>query len=296
MMTYLAVISTPTIFDSLDIAESTRLDYLARLPQFVGWLKHNGIDHDVLLNYKKYLRSRSDLGIASKNKYLAVARIALKELHRRGKIPVDLSLNVRSFQSGNKHKVEGLTEQEVERLCEYLRELPDTFKTIRIRAIVALLLYQGLRTVEICRLDVADVGIATGRLQVLGKSRDDKEYIFLHPQTVKALKTYQKASHVKDGALFTSLWGQTKGKRLTTRGLRLIVKDALASADIDRTVHGFRHFFVTTLVKSYQSDLLRVAHYSRHRSIEMLRVYNDQVAEIKDLPSYYKAFHNTLYR
>lgn len=89
---------------------------------------------------------------------------------------------------------------------------------LRLRAIIALLLYQGLRTVEICRLDVADVDTATGRLQVLGKGRDDKEYIFLHPQTAKALKTYHKASHVKDGSLFYSLWGKTKGERLTTRG------------------------------------------------------------------------------
>lgn len=293
-MTYLSVISTPSIFDSLDITDETKKDYLARLPQFVGWLHRNGITQDTLLRYKQYLRTRDDLGIASKNKYLAVARLAMKEMYRRGAISVDLSLNVKSFQQSNKHKVEGLTEKDVERLCEYLRELPDTFKTVRLRAIVALLLYQGLRTVEICRLDVADVEIAAGRLQVLGKGRDDKEYIFLHPQTIKALKTYQKASHVKDGALFTSLWGQTKGKRLTTRGLRLIVKNALAASDIDRTVHGFRHFFVTTLVKSYQSDLLRVAHYSRHRSIEMLQVYNDDLLNKRDLVKYYTSFSTTL--
>ena len=293
-MTHLSVISTPTIFDSLDITDETKKDYLARLPQFAGWIHRNGITQDTLLRYKQYLRTRDDLGIASKNKYLAVARLAMKEMYRRGAISVDLSLNVKSFQQSNKHKVEGLTEKEVERLCEYLRELPDTFKTVRLRAIVALLLYQGLRTVEICRLDVADVEIAAGRLQVLGKGRDDKEYIFLHPQTIKALKTYQKASHVKDGALFTSLWGQTKGKRLATRGLRLIVKNALAASDIDRTVHGFRHFFVTTLVKSYQSDLLRVAHYSRHRSIEMLQVYNDDLLNKRDLVKYYASFSTTL--
>lgn len=294
MTNVLAVIGTPTIFDSLDIAEGTKKDYLARLPQFAGWLHRNGITHDTLLQYKQYLRGRTDLGISAKNKYLAVARIATKELYKRGAISVDLSLNVKSFQQSNKHKVEGLTEQEVERLCQYLRELPDTFKTVRLRAIVALLLYQGLRTVEICRLDVADVDTATGRLQVLGKGRDDKEYIFLHPQTVKALKTYQKASHVKDGSLFYSLWGKTKGERLTTRGLRLIVKEALTASDIDRTVHGFRHFFVTTLVKSYQSDLLRVAHYSRHRSVEMLAIYNDELLNKQDLVKYYASFSTAL--
>jgi site-specific recombinase XerD len=289
-MTYLAAISTPTIFDSLDISENTRKDYLARLPQFVGWLKTNGIDHDTLLRYKQHLRSRTDLGVASKNKQLAVARIAVKELYRRGQISVDLSLNVKSFRQSQKHRVEGLNEQEVEKLCQHLRELPDTFKTVRLRAIVALLLYQGLRQIEICRLDVEDVSLSTSRLNVLGKGMDDKTYICLHPQTVTALRTYLKASKIKDGALFNSLWGQSRGRRLSTRGLRGIVKDLFAEVGIDKTVHGCRHYFTTTLVKAYQSDLLRVAHYTRHRSIEMLQIYNDDLLDAADLKRYYLTF------
>lgn len=296
MSNFMTVIGTPTLFDDMDIAESTKQDYLARLPQFAGFLHRNGLNRNSLLEYKKYLRSRTDLGIAAKNKYLAVARIALKELYRRGAISVDLSLNVKSFQQSQKHRVEGLTEQEVERLCEYLRALPDDFKSVRLRALIALLLYQGLRQIEICRLDVRDVDLASGRLYVLGKGQDDREPIFLHPQTVKALKSYIKASKVKDGALFTSLWGQTKGKRLSTRGLRGIVKDLFSQVGIDKTVHGCRHWFTTALVKSYKSDLLRVAKYTRHRSVEMLQVYDDQVTDRQDLLNYYKAFPITLYR
>lgn len=290
MMSDIALLSTPTIFDSLDITESTRKEYLARLPQFLGWLKYNGITNDCLLDYKKYLRSRTDLGIASKNKYLAVARISLKELHRRGKVPYDLTQNVKSFQQSQKHRVEGLNEAEVQKLCEHLQQLPESFRAIRLRALIALLLFQGLRQIEICRLDVSDVDLVSERLYVLGKGRDDKEPIYLHPQTVKALRAYLNASKVKDGTLFTSLWGQTKGKRLTTRGLRLIVKNLLHGVQIEKTVHGFRHYFTTTLVKSYQSDLLRVAHYTRHRNIEMLQVYNDNQTNKQDLLKYYASF------
>jgi site-specific recombinase XerD len=295
-MSFLAVITTPTLFDELDIADSTKQDYLARLPQFAGYLHRNGINRNSLLEYKKYLRSRTDLGIAAKNKYLAVARIALKELYRRGAISVDLSLNVKSFQQSQKHRVEGLNDQEVKRLCEYLRNQPDTFKTIRLRALVALLLYQGLRQIEISRLNVNDIDLASGRLYVLGKGKDDREPIYLHPQTQKALKTYLKASKVKHGALFTSLWGQTKGTRLSTRGLRSIIKGLFTEVGIDKSVHGTRHYFTTTLVKSYKSDLLRVAKYTRHRSTDMLMVYNDSVTDSEDLPRYYRAFEAVLQR
>lgn len=290
MSNFLSVIGTPTLFDDMDIAESTKQDYLARLPQFAGFLHRNGINRNSLLEYKKYLRSRTDLGIAAKNKYLAVARIALKELYRRGAISVDLSLSVKSFQQSHKHKVEGLTEQEVERLCQHLREQPDNFKSVRLRALVALLLYQGLRQIEICRLDVRDIDLASERLYVLGKGQDDREPIYLHPQTVKAIRAYLKASRVKHGALFTSLWGQTKGKRLSTRGLRSIVKDLFTEVGIEKTVHGTRHYFTTTLVKSYKSDLLRVAKYTRHRSTDMLLVYNDNAIDIEDLKRYYLTF------
>lgn len=286
------VLATPTIFDELDIAESTKQDYLARLPHFAGFLHRNGITHNSLLEYKKYLRTRTDLGIAAKNKYLAVARISLKELYRRGALTVDLSFNVKSFQQSQKHRVEGLNDPEVEKLCTHLRELPDNFKTTRLRAIVALLLYQGLRQIEICRLDVSDVDLASGRLYVLGKGQDDREPIHLHPQTSKALKTYLKASKVKDGALFTSLWGHTRGKRLTTRGLRFIIKEEFELVGIEKTVHGTRHYFTTTLVKSYKSDLLRVAKYTRHRSTEMLMVYNDTINDEQDLNKFFKSFNH----
>lgn len=290
MGSFMTVLGSITIFDDMDIAESTKQDYLARLPAFAGFLHRNGLNRNSLLEYKKHLRDRTDLGVAAKNKYLAVARIALKELYRRGAVSIDLSLGVKSFQQSQKHRVEGLNEQEVERLCEYLRELPDDFRSVRLRALVALLLFQGLRQIEIVRLDVDDIDLAFKRLYVLGKGRDDKEPIHLHPQTVKALRAYLKASKVKDGAMFTSLWGQTKGKRLSTRGLRMIVKDLLGQLGIEKTVHGFRHYFTTALVKSYKSDLLRVARYTRHKSVEMLQVYDDAIVDKEDLQRFANTF------
>jgi len=296
MSNFMSVIGTPTLFDDMDISESTKQDYLARLPQFAGFLHRNGINRNSLLEYKKYLRSRTDLGTAAKNKYLAVARIALKELYRRGAISIDLSLGVKSFEQSLQHKVEGLTEQEAEMVCQHLREQPESFKIIRLRALVALLMYQGLRQIEIVRLDISDVDLATGRLLVLGKGRDSKQYIYLHPESIKALRTYLRSSQVRDEAqpLFVSLWGKTQGRRLTTRGLRYIVKELLAKLDIEKTIHGFRHTFVTTLVKSYKSDLLRVAKYTRHRSTDMLMIYDDAVTDKQDLEKYYASFSYSL--
>lgn len=298
-MNDIALLSTPTIFDSLDISESTRLEYISRLPKFLGWLKDNGISYDTLLNYKQYLRSREDLGVASKNKYLAVARISLRELHRRGKLPVDITTNVKSFHQSNKHRVEGLNEQEVTELLDYLKSAPEGFKTARLKVIVALLLLQGLRQIEICRLDVTDIELAYKRLYVHSKGRDDKEAIFLHPETINALRRYLKLYRKAQGPLLTSLTrkseisgGNNHSARLTSRGLRKIVQQSMHRAGIDKTVHGCRHYYATKLITSYKGDLLRVASYTRHRSISMLQVYNDSIADEADLPRYYAVFES----
>ena len=60
--------------------------------------------------------------------------------------------------------------------------------------------------------------------------------------------------------------------------------------EIDRTVHGARHWYTTRLIQEYKSDLTTVAKYTRHRSLEMLSVYNDSVLANQDLPKYYASF------
>lgn len=293
-MNFLEVAGSRTIFDSLDITEDTKQDYLSRLPQFLGFVHRNGITRDLLLDYKKHLRSRADLSVSTKNKQLAVARITLRELFRQGVISVDLSQGVKSFEQVNRHKVTGLTNDEVVTLCDYLRNADDNFSVMRLRAIISLLLFQGLRTVEVCRLDIADIDIVNSTLLVLGKGRDDKEFIHLHPETTKALSAYLKASQVKDGHLFYSLLGKRRYERLTTRGLRLIVTNLFEQLGIDRTVHGLRHYFTTRLIDEYKSDLTTVAKYTRHRSLEMLNVYNDSIITKRDLPKYYATFRTEL--
>jgi len=293
-MRFLEVATSRTIFDSMDILESTKQDYLARLPHFVGFVSRNGITRDLLLEYKQHLRSRNDLGIASKNKYLAVARLALRELHRQGAISIDLSSGIKSFHQSQKHKVHGLNEDEVEMICKHLKAADDSFAIIRLRALTALLIFQGLRQIEICRLDVADVDISSSTIKVLGKGRDDTELIHLHPQTAKALTAYLRSSQVKHGPLFTPLNGQSSGRRLSTRGLRSIIQQMFHRLGIDRTVHGTRHFFTTQLIKSYESDLTGVARYTRHNSLETLNVYNDAILNEKDLVNYYATFKSEL--
>ena len=282
------------IFDTLDIQPSTKSEYQKRILKFLRFMETQTITRDLLLAYKQYLRDDNTLGVASKNKYLTTARIALREMYRQGLTPVDLSVGVSSFQQNIKHKVNGLTEEEVARVCEYLQTQDGSFKSARLRALVSLLLFQGLRQIEICRLDFNDIDLANGTINVLGKGRNDKEHIHLHKTTIKALRSYSRASHTKYGPAFYSLNGRNKGQRLTTRGLRQIILNLFNELGIEKTVHGSRHFFTTELIKHYKSDLTTVARFTRHNSLEMLTVYNDEIASENDAELLSKAFQYEL--
>ncbi len=92
------------VFDNLDISENTRKEYQYRISQFLEFIKKNGFTRNSYLEYKRQLSQRTDLSISTKNKYLIVARIYCKELHKQGFLPTDITQNVKSFQQSRKHK------------------------------------------------------------------------------------------------------------------------------------------------------------------------------------------------
>lgn len=277
-------------FDLLDVSEATRQDYKYRIGLFLDFTGERGFNRNSFLDFKRALAERTDLSVATKNKYLATAKIFLKEANRQGFLPADITQNIKTFSQSKKHKRDGLNDEEMSRLTEAMQALPETPQNARLKAVISLLVFQGLRQVEIIRLDVKDLDFIGKTAFIQGKGRDDKEPIYLHPEAIKALQAYLKTNKIADGALFTSQSNNSKNQRLTTRAIRDIVKKTLNDLGIEKTTHGFRHYFTTTLIKTYKGDLLEVAQYTRHRSIEMLQVYNDNINRKADLPRFYQAF------
>jgi integrase len=283
-------ITAQKIFDLLDVSKTTRDEYKYRISLFLKFIKDTPINHNSYLEFKRYLLGRIDFSISTKNKYLATAKIFLKELNRQGVLPVDITQNIKSFSQTKKHKKDGLNEEEMIRLVEQMKQLPPTPQNARFKAIIAFLALQGLRQIEIIRLEVKDLDLVSKTGLIRGKGRDDQEPIDLHPETVKTLKDYFKTNRKASGPLFTSQSNNSRGQRLTTRAIRKIVTGFLKQLGIEKGVHSFRHYFTTKLIKTYKGDLLEVAGYTRHRGLEMLQVYNDSIRKQADLPRYYETF------
>ena len=139
-------------------------------------------------------------------------------------------------------------------------------------------------------MHVTDINLRDKVAFIRGKGRNDKESVYLHPSTVKVLREYLRLYRFCEGALFQSDSNHCRGGQLTTKSVREIIKRTFHTLQIDGSAHGFRHYFVTKLIKSYKEELLTVSKYSRHRSIQMLEVYNDEVIRQEDLPRYYSVF------
>lgn len=278
------------LFNGLDINPNTQKDYEIRSSLFIDFLKQKGLNINTFLFYKRFLDGKSNFSVSTKAKYLTVAKVILKELNRQGYLPTDITSTIKGFKQNKKHKKDGISDEEMATLITSVSKMPQNQNNSRLKAILSLLTFQGLRQIEITRLDVEDLDMTRKTALVLGKGRDDKEIIYLHPETIKTLKEYLELWNIKSGALFPSQSNNSKNVRLTTRSIRGIIKTFLMSLGISKTTHGFRHYFTTTLIKTYKGDLLEVAQYTRHSGLEMLQVYNDTMRHESDLPRYYSAF------
>lgn len=263
------------LLSGLDVRRETLRDYRYRLASFVAFVSGRGrFDHNVLIDYKKTL-AEQDCSVATKNKMLTAAKRLTYLLYASGIIDRDISGTAKCFQQSKVHKKQGLTEEEQIRIVHWINRNPDK---VRERALIYLLLFQGLRQAEVCNLHYYDVDFKQNYLHVLGKGRDDKEPLIMQEDVRRTLKEYieRNPSESTNGFLFTSERRQSQDGGLTTRGLAVIIKGIFEELDIDRNVHAFRHSFTTTLVKKLP-NLLEVAQLTRHRSVEMLQVYNDEL-------------------
>ena len=261
------------VFEGLDVSETTRKDYSARVGLFTSYVHRHGFDQHTLLSFKRQLERNQQYSVSTKNKYLAAARVMLRELARRGVLPPAAAQSVRFFRQSKRHRREGLTDKEVRLLGVKLKYLPDTARNRRLRALFALLAFQGLRQIEIVRLDVEDIDLRRKTTLIRGKGSDDKELVYLAPPTIQALKEYLKTNQLTGGALFGSM-GNRKTERLSTMTIKREVGGLCKELGIEKGVHGFRHFYVTELLKSM--SVRDVQKFSRHRSLEMLIVYDDE--------------------
>jgi integrase/recombinase XerC len=164
----------------------------------------------------------------------------------------------------------------------------------RDRAILELLYASGLRVSELVGLNLGDIDRRGQMLRVLGKGRKER----VVPYGTKAQEALEAFWPVRDGILNRAkaehdpeaVFLNPRGRRLTDRSVRLIVKKYARLANVNWNLHphSFRHAFATHLLAD-GADLRAIQELLGHASLSTTQRYTQ--ANIQQLMNVYDKSH-----
>ena len=145
----------------------------------------------------------------------------------------------------------------------------------RNTAILRLLFDLALRRGEVAQLDLADLDIDNGTIQVIGKGRDPKTTLTLPAATCGALRAWLMVRGAQPGPLFRNFDRARKGNRLTDGGIYRMVRNLGRKIGLVVRPHGLRHAAITKALDLTGGNVRSVQKFSRHRNMQTLMVYDD---------------------
>jgi site-specific recombinase XerD len=226
----------------------------------------------------------------TQNYYLIALRAFLKYLARQG-VKSLAPERIELAKVGERH-IEFMTDQELHRLLEAPEG--DSVKTLRDRALLAMLFSTGLRVSELCSLS-REIDLTVDELSIRGKG-DKVRVVFLSDDAKQAVKAYLAKRDDMDDMLFVKVSLEKKhggeSLPLSTRSVERIVKHYATKAGIiskSVTPHVIRHSFATDLL-SNGADLRSVQALLGHANIGTTQIYT-HVTD-KHLRNIHKQFHN----
>ena len=164
-----------------------------------------------------------------------------------------------------------------------------TSKGLRDRAIIALLMTAGLRTIEVVRADVGDLHSFADSvyLSIQGKGHDEKSArVLVASQVYGFIQAYlQTRKNLSNSEpLFTSTSRKNFNQRLDTQTISKLVKKKLREISIDdscHTAHSLRHTAATQALLN-GVPLAQVQQVLRHSNINTTLIYSHAIERMKN--------------
>ncbi|HOO58793.1 MAG TPA: site-specific integrase, partial [Anaerolineaceae bacterium] len=210
-------------------SEATLESYRRGLYRFTKYLAENGITNPTPTDISEFrVYELATYSAQTVNLTLSAIRSFYRYLVAVGAMPYSIASDVKGAKraKANQHKRSELSAGEV---LDVLATCDDTPQGIRDRAIITLMAYCGLRTVEIQRANLDNLKI-NGRmvLWVQGKGHREADAFVVIPRdqeiVIRRWLAERKKLSTSEPALFVSLSRNAYGGRLTTRAISSIVK------------------------------------------------------------------------
>lgn len=242
----------------------------------------HGQANALAMSYKSNLVERG-LQSATINRRLASLRSLVRLARTLGLVPWTLA--VQNVKSETYRDTRGPGRQGLQAILNEL-DSRKTVKNIRDRCAVRLLYDLALRCSEVLSLDIGDVQIDQGTLEVLGKGKSSKQILSMPEPTLSALRAWIDVRGQEPGPLFINYDRAKKGHRLSSVSLYRIVRKLGERVGLRVRPHGLRHTAITEACKAAQANgigLEEVLDFSRHsrKSIAILMIYRDRERNVQ---------------
>lgn len=149
-----------------------------------------------------------------------------------------------------------------------------SFRTFRDLSLVALMLFNGLRSRETLLLRLADLRLHQREIVVSGKG-DRQRLLPLDQQTIRVIESYLRLERPRTRSpfLFLTLKGPNRGGPITLAGLRSLFRHHRRVSTVSKAnPHRFRHTFGTDMVRAGIS-LPALMHLMGHSHIQTTMLY-----------------------
>ncbi len=261
-----------------DAAPATVVAYRRDVTAFVDFAERadiagpEAVDRRVLRRYVAQLGTRR-YAPATVARRVAAIRRYFGWLRRRGLIEADPSLGLRA-PSGPSRLPQVLRQDELDTLLDdppaAIDDDPPS-RRIRDDAVLELLYGSGLRVAEVCGLKRADVDLAAGAVQVLGK-RDKWRRVPITPGAVEALDAWlggARADYETPESPAELVFLNQRGHALSPRDCRRLLDRRAAHPTHP---HALRHTFATHLLDG-GADLRAVQELLGHSDLQTTQRY-----------------------
>jgi integrase/recombinase XerC/integrase/recombinase XerD len=247
--------------------------YRRDLVQFLQFVDREELEEDSAIAVRAFLGDLGRRGLAATtiNRILSSLRGYFRFRRRHGGLENSPAEGVRNRKM--RKRLPGfLFADQVDR---FLPPSADHgFRTLRDKALLEFLYSTGCRAAEAVGASLTDVDLKNGSVRVLGKGGKER-LVFLGQVAVDALRDYlllrkQRGLQGDRNALFVNM----RGGRLTTRGLRFILKRYVEESGWQGPVtpHTLRHSFATHVLDE-GADIRVVQELLGHASLSTTQVY-----------------------
>lgn len=263
-----------------NFSKLTNKAYLQDLTSYFNFLKENKIDFKkvTIEEARAYLLELNTKGLknSSIKQNIAALKHFYKFLYSNNYINEDVFEFISSPKIGLRLP-DFLTDKEIKQLFKANKERTDELVN-RDQAIIELLFSSGLRASELVNLKLKDVDFANRILIILGKGNKER----VVPFTVSCQNSLEKYIKTTRQVLINKMFENnieyvflnSKGNKLTTRGLEFILKsiEKKSGCYMNLHPHKLRHSFATKLL-SNGADLRMIQELLGHESIGTTQIY-----------------------